>query len=39
MSGTGVILAAILVIWFGVLGYLVTLDRKLSRKNGKGDPR
>lgn len=39
MSGTGVILAAILVIWFGVLGYLVTLDRKVSRKNGKGDPR
>lgn len=39
MSGTAVILTAILVIWFGILGYLVTLDRKISRMNGKGDPR
>jgi len=39
MSGTTVILTAILVIWFGILGYLVALDRKVSRMSGKGDSR
>ena len=31
MSETTVVLAAILVIWFGVLAYLVSLERKVSR--------
>jgi CcmD family protein len=38
MSGTAVILGAILVIWFGVLGYLVALDRKLTRLDRRTKP-
>ncbi len=36
MSGTGVLLTAILVIWFGVLGYLVALDRRTRNLQKKG---
>jgi CcmD family protein len=35
MSGTAYVLGAILVIWLGVLFYLVALDRKVSRLEGK----
>jgi CcmD family protein len=31
MSGAGYVLSAILVIWFGVFIYLVSLERKLNR--------
>ena len=36
MSGTGYVLAAILVIWLGVFFYLVSVERKLNRVAGKG---
>ena len=31
MSGAGYVLSAILVIWFGVFIYLVSVERKLNR--------
>lgn len=31
MSGTLVVLVAVLVVWLGVFGYLLRLDRKISR--------
>ena len=34
-SGTYVVLGAILVIWLGILGYLVALDRKVGRLSRK----
>jgi CcmD family protein len=36
MNETGVLLAAILVIWFGILGYLVALDRRTRNIQKKG---
>jgi CcmD family protein len=35
MNGSTVILAAILIIWAGVLAYLVALERKVSRLERK----
>lgn len=40
MNGSLVIVSAILLIWFGVLIYLISLDRKvarLSRKVGRDE--
>ncbi len=37
MSDTNVILIAILVIWAGVFGYLIVLDRKVARLAKKVD--
>jgi len=34
-SGTYIVLGAILVIWFGILGYLVALDRRVSQLSRK----
>lgn len=33
MSGTMVVMLAVLVIWLGIFAYLVMLDRKMSRLN------
>ena len=35
MDESYVILGAILIIWLGVLGYLVTLDRRVRRVDRK----
>ena len=35
MDGSTVVLVAILVIWLGILAYLVTLDRKVGRLERK----
>jgi CcmD family protein len=35
MNGTTVILAAVLVIWAGVLAYLIALERKVNRLERK----
>ena len=35
MSGSVVILSAVLVIWFGILAYLVGLSRKMDRLKRK----
>jgi CcmD family protein len=34
-SGSYVVLGAILVIWFGILGYLVALDRRVNQLSRK----
>ena len=35
MSGSMVILSAVLVIWLGILAYLVVLSRKMNRLKRK----
>ena len=37
MSGSGFVLAAILIIWVGIFVYLVSVERKLDRVARKVD--
>jgi CcmD family protein len=35
MDGSTVVLVAVLVVWLGILAYLITLDRKVGRLERK----